>query len=234
MKRAAYLSIIILIALLALGLAACGDMGAAVGAEFADERLKTVYEIDENIDFEYISLNIVYEKGEKRKVVERGEITGFDTSVCGKKTLRAECDGVEATWEYEVVYAKELNRTVNTAARVRLEQEPYPTGTRRAVAVDKADLNKISAIMFTINADKDFADRDFTRFTAEPTDGYLCKLYYIDSKTVRVLIYATGDTGSDTLFKFGLLGVSDCATRLTEIDASDGENDYYLPETEEV
>ncbi len=234
MKKTALILVIILSAAFIVCLTACDEYGAVESVAFADERLKTVYEIDETFDLDAVKLDVICQNKVRSAVVGADAVTGFDTSTCGRKTLTVECEGFTAEWAYTVEYTKEVNRTVNTSARVNLEQEAYPTGIRRAVGIERGELNKISAVMFTVSAEKNFADKDFSRFEVEPSPYFSCRLFYVNAKTVRVLVYAAGTTEGDEICKFNLLGLNDCKVKLSEISVSDGEDDYYLPETEEV
>lgn len=219
-------------------LSACADDKTVEGISVFENSVPTVYEVDGTFPND-AKITVKYKSGKTETVaiVFAEHVSGFDTSLSGKRTMTVSYGGKSVDVEYNV------NGNVNTKIRLTAEITADNERNLLKIALKLSGLDTLSQQLYAIRIVTAYEPDKFRFVSAETsrenlsiekseTQGSVSVIVYgkntesaISSDGVIAELGFSKETVSETFgFKFsgGYAGYD-------EIDASDGEQMLFLP-----
>lgn len=176
------------------------------------------FSLDEEPNYANGTLYAYREDGTYTEVGMRSaNITGFDSGVVGKRTMRFVYRGQTAEYEYEITYPRPVNTHTRITARVEEGEVVI------ALKTGTLDID-VYAAAFTLEPEKEEG------FALDVNEAFSTAGYAFKNGTVRVTLVSTeGLRSKEEVVLARVKGVFHTAA-VTDILFSDGERDYIAPD----
>ncbi len=230
--------VIIIIIILALSFASCTTehISNVVSIDIDNNSFKDLYDVDEQLDLTKATVTATYKSGDKVTVpCTSTMIVGFDTATTGEKSMYITYNKVKSSlWEYRVVNKGNETRSITTSSRIKVSSSELPNAASYAFSITAIDLEKISAINFTVTSTSEIGaniDKSNIEITNLP-NGWKAAPERIDAYTLKLLVYKTSGMDIDSDLSFATLNIIEqniVPITVSGITVSDGVQDYYLP-----
>lgn len=225
--RKAAVTTVLLIAIL-FSLCACvGTQSEVVSGYLKAGSFAAVYDVDEILDLSNSVICLRFADGDtSERQISSGNVTGFDTSTTGEKTLTITYgNNILLTWDYEVVYSADPTKRIETSARIKEENTFYDSGCSTALELKKGDLKGAAALSFTLK----YASDDVTPRVVIGA-GWDYRIYSYGTGEWGVVVFTRDGSVKETLVFNVVTQGADTPPDIKSIKISDGEKDYDLPD----
>lgn len=241
MKKLKITAIVIIIILISLSAFSCSQRHSFIKSiSIKPNSFKTVYDIDEKLNYDNIFILITYNNGNNEYFqCDHSIIYGFDTSTSGEKQLYVEYGKVKSeVHDYEVIYSIDNSKKIITTARLENQTTVKNEILSYKINYYSGDLINVGAILFSIIGKESLnINSDHSNISFELPNGWHYYIENISEKAIRILFYNKDNAEGLNANSAFLINVNkgniESGISLKDIEISTSGNNaskYYLPD----
>ena len=189
------------------------------------------FEVDEELVTDGMMLKLVYSDNSTKEIpLERDMVEGFSTVTTGQKSMHATYRDIKSNEiSYYVSNPEGVYRTIETSTRIAVTKT-YSDGKQLFSFSLRSNDFSIRALSFTLTGSAEMSDTlsELHGMVENGTESFYWKK--TATNAVNIVLYAPKDTALfSTFFTLEWFSPEDLTISLSDIVASDGNKDYYLP-----